>query len=154
MIEKNIKQIKKIIESEEVLKLDYVKSYTIFKEFQSTLVPQELYDNENKNEYYKFNFGVENNIMTDQVVSQNLIVLYSVASDLKNLLQSLLPNSIFLSQESILIGKYPKKYFYCSCLFLKKYLNLTVFDKDKLIFNNQFIYFNEEDILFFCFILF
>ena len=33
---KNIKQIKKIIESEEVLKLHYVKSYTIFKGFQST----------------------------------------------------------------------------------------------------------------------
>ena len=37
MIEKNIKQIKKIIESEEVLKLDYVKSYTIFKEFNPLL---------------------------------------------------------------------------------------------------------------------
>ena len=71
---KNIKQIKKI-ESEEVLKLHYAKSYTIFKGFQR-LVPQELYDNENKNEYYKFN-GVEN-IMTDQVVSQNLIVLYQL----------------------------------------------------------------------------
>ena len=147
---KNIKQIKNIIESEEVLKLHYVKSYTIFKEFQSTLVPQELYDNKNKNEYYKFNFGVENDIMADQVVSQKLIVLYSVASDLKNLIQSLLPNSIFLSQESILIEKYAKKNtFTAHAYFSKKYLNFTVFDKDKLIFNNQFIYFNEEDVLFF-----
>jgi len=145
-------EITEIINNDSVLKADFSSQSVAFVNFPSTLVPARLYKKEEAETILAFNTKVIGRVLADNIVSQKAYLIYSVQESILSIVRTFFPKAKYKAQESILIQQYSqlntenkKTYLYLN----EQKVGITIFEGDKLIFNNSFKYTNKEDLLYY-----
>ena len=145
-------EIAEIINNDSILKADFSSQSIAFINFPSTLVPNSLYKKEEAENLLGFNTKIIGKVLIDNIVSQKAHLIYSVPENILTIISEFFPKARYKAQETILIQQYNKSNTEKDRVYL--YLNekkvlITIFNSDKLIFNNSFIYINKEDLLYY-----
>jgi len=145
-------EIAEIINNDSILKADFSSQSIAFINFPSTLVPNSLYKKEEAENLLGFNTKIIGKVLVDNIVSQKAHLIYSVPENILTIISEFFPKARYKAQETILIQQYNKSNTEKDRVYL--YLNekkvlITIFNSDKLIFNNSFIYINKEDLLYY-----
>ena len=145
-------EITEIINNDDILKAEFSSQSLAFVNFPSTLVPESLYKKEEAETLLSFNTKVTGKVLADNIVSQKAYLIYSVPESILGIVSTFFPKAKYKAQESILIQQYSqlntentKTYLYLN----EQKLGITIFDSDKLIFNNSFKYTSKEDLLYY-----
>ena len=150
-VENTAAEITEIINNDAIIKAEFSSQSVAFVNFPSTLMPSSLYKQKEAETILAFNTGVKEKVLTDTILSQKAHLIYSVPENILTILSNFFPNAKQKAQESILIQQYSqfnnteKAYLY----FNQKKVTITVFTKNKLVFNNSFDYLTKEDLLYF-----
>ena len=145
-------EITEIINNDAILKAEFSSQSVAFVNFPSTLVPSKLYKKEEAETLLAFNTKVNGTVLADNIFSQKAHLIYSVPESILTIVSNFFPKAKYKSQESILIQQYSqlntekkKAYLYLN----EQKVGITIFDGDKLIFNNSFKYTSKEDLLYY-----
>ena len=145
-------EITEIINHDSILKAEFFSQSVAFVNFPSTLVPDRLYKKEEAEILLAFNSKVNGTILADNIFSQNAYLIYCVPESILTIVSNFFPKAKYKAQESILIQQYSqlntenkKTYLYLN----EQKVGITIFEGDKLIFNNSFKYTNKEDLLYY-----
>ena len=152
-IKESCEKITNIIASEELLQKEFYSSSLAFNNFPSTLVPTPFYKEEKNREILSFNHEIEE-VLTDKMHQMDAVNIYSVPTELLNLINKSFPNTQKKCNSSILIDqlllqneKTEKTIVYASIE--KKKLEICVLSENKLEFHNSFTTDTKEDLLYF-----
>jgi hypothetical protein len=152
-IKESCEKITNIIASEELLKKEFYSSSLAFNNFPSTLVPTPFYKEEKNREILSFNHEIEE-VLTDKMHQMDAVNIYSVPTELLNLINKSFPNTQKKCNSSILIDqlllqneKTEKTIVYASIE--RKKLEICVLSENKLEFHNSFTTDTKEDLLYF-----
>ena len=144
--------ITKIINNDAILKTNFSSQSVAFVNFPSTLVPDSLYKQEEAEILLAFNTKFNGTVLADNIVSQKAYLIYSVPESILTIVSNFFPKAKYKAQDSILIQQYSqlntdkkKAYLYLN----EKKIGITIFNGDKLIFNNSFKYTSKEDLLYY-----
>jgi len=129
----------------------------LFETNKSTLVPSPLFDENEKSNFSKFNFSVEENsiILFNKLENLDAFVLYPVPVTLMKTMQEIFPNVKYHSHagafiESLLILNknlnIQKKFFVNKRI---GFLDIVILDGRKLLYFNTFSYKSNEDFIYF-----
>ena len=150
------KKLKTIFSENEIFHAPYQQVNTALLHHKSTLVPDEMFDENEMQTYLSFNHTLE---QTDRVLSDNLQFLkakniFSANSELLILLNEQFANVKIHHCSSSLIEVLLKenKFFNEKRMFVnveKNALEIIVMEKGKLIFHNFFQYTSKEDFIYF-----
>ena len=148
-----------IISSEEVLKQEYSSSSISYKNFPSTLIPNELFKEEEKSKYLEFVTEKLESVKTDVIHQIDTTRIYSVSADIENIIKQIQPKISEKNSTNIsicqLVKQYENKKDKTTFLFVdKNNIELIVLEKGKLIFQNYFTVSSSTDTLYytlFCF---
>ena len=145
-------EITEIINNDANLKAEFFSQSIAFVNFPSTLVPDRLYKEEEAETLLAFNTKVNGTVLADNIVSQKAHLIYSVPESILTIVSNFFPKAKYKAQESILIQQYSqlntenkKAYLYLN----EQKVGITIFNGDKLIFNNSFKYASKEDLLYY-----
>ena len=145
-------EITDIINNDTILKTDFSSQSVAFVNFPSTLVPERLYEKEEAETHLDFNTKFNGTVLADNIASQKAYLIYSVPESILNILKNFFHKAKYKAQESILIQQYSqlntekrKAYLYLN----EQKVGITIFNSDKLIFNNSFKYTSKEDLLYY-----
>ena len=145
-------EITEIINNDSNLKAEFFSQSIAFINFPSTLVPDKLYKEEEAETLLAFNTKVNGKVLADNIFSQKAYLIYSVPESILTIVSNFFPNAKYKAQESILIQQYSqlntenkKAYLYLN----EQKVGITIFNGDKLIFNNSFKYDSKEDLLYY-----
>ena len=152
-IKESCEKITNIIASEELLQKEFYSSSLAFNNFPSTLVPTPFYKEEKNREILSFNHEIEE-VLTDKMHQMDAVNIYSVPTELLNLINKSFPNTQKKCNSSILIDqlllqneKTEKTIVYASIE--RKKLEICVLSENKLEFHNSFTTDTKEDLLYF-----
>jgi len=145
-------EITEIINNDANLKADFYSQSIAFVNFLSTLVPDRLYKKEEAKTLLAFNTKINGTVLADNIVSQKAHLIYSVPESILTIVSNFFPKAKYRSQESIVMQQSSqlntdkkKAYLYLN----EQKVGITIFDSDKLIFNNSFNYTSKEDLLYY-----
>jgi len=145
-------EITEIINNDAILKAEFSSQSVAFVNFPSTLVPDRFYKKEEAETLLDFNTKVNGTVLSDNIVSQKAHLIYSVPESILTIVRNFFPRAKYKAQESILIQQYSqlntekkKAYLYLN----EQKVGVTIFNGDKLIFNNYFKYTSKEDLLYY-----
>ena len=145
-------EITEIINNDAILKAEFSSQSVAFVNFPSTLVPDRLYKKEEAETLLAFNTKVNGTVLVDNIISQKARLIYSVPESILTIVSNFFTKAKYKSQESILIQQYSrlntekkKAYLYLN----EQKVGVTIFNRDKLIFNNSFKYASKEDLLYY-----
>jgi len=145
-------EIINLINNDAILKADFSSQSIAFINFPSTLVPSRLYKKEESETILAFNIKVVGTVLSDNIISQKAHLIYSVPESILTIVSNFFPKAKYKAQESILIQQYSqlntekkKAYLYLN----EQKAGITIFNGDKLIFNNSFKYTSKEDLLYY-----
>ena len=145
-------EITEIINNDAILKAEFSSQSVAFVNFPSTLVPDRFYKKEEAETLLDFNTKVNGTVLSDNIVSQKAHLIYSVPENILTIVRNFFPRAKYKAQESILIQQYSqlntekkKAYLYLN----EQKVGVTIFNGDKLIFNNYFKYTSKEDLLYY-----
>ena len=145
-------EITEIINNDSVLKAEFSSQSVAFVNFPSTLVPDMLFIEKEAKTILAFNTKVNGKVLIDNIVLQKARLIYSVPESILNIVNIFFTKAKCKSQESILIQQYSqlntekrKAYLYLN----EEKVVITIFNCDKIIFNNSFKYTSKEDLLYY-----
>jgi len=145
-------EITEIINNDAILKADFSSQSVAFVNFPSTLVPEKLYKKQEAEILLSFNTKVIGTVLADNIISQKSYLIYSVPESILTIVSNFFPKAKYKSQESILIQQYSQlntekiqAYLYLN----EKKVSISIFNADKIIFNNSFKYTSKEDLLYY-----
>ena len=146
-----------IINTDEILKLNFGSSSVIFTNFPCTLVPNELFKVENSKEILELSAAVYDIIKSDPLPEIDAHLVYTIPSVISDIVFTFFPNATQKAEQSYLIKQFSKfenknqnAYLYIS----EGILNITAFKNGKLLFNNGFSFDTKEDMLYFTLFVF
>tara|TARA_B110000196_G_C20981429_1_gene583601 strand:+ start:14 stop:829 length:816 start_codon:yes stop_codon:yes gene_type:complete len=144
--------ITNIINTEEILKLNFASSSVAFTNFPCALVPNELFIEENSKEILELTTDVYEIIKSDALTGIDAHLIYTFPTQINDIIFTFLPDAKQKAQQTILIEQFNKfdnkddnAYLHIN----DNILNITAFRNSKLIFNNSFIFETKIDILYF-----
>ena len=145
-------EISEIINKDAILKAEFFSQSIAFVNFPSTLVPDKLYKEEEAKTLLAFNTKVIGTVLVDKIMSQQAYLIYSVPESILTIVSNFFPNAKYKAQDSILIEQYSKlnnekknTYIYLN----EQKVSVTIFNGDKMIFNNSFKFTSKEDLLYY-----
>ncbi len=152
-ISESCEKIADIIASESLLQKEFYSSSLALNEFPSTLVPTPFYKEEKNREILGFNHNVYEEILSDKMQQMDAINIYSVPTELLNLIHKSFPNtqikcksSIFIEQLLLQNNSVEAKV-YASVK--NNILEVSVIEENKLELHNSFSIDTKEDMLYF-----
>lgn len=150
----NISELVNQISSEDKLKLNYSSCSVSYKNFPSTLIPNKLFDLENKHKYLDFVVEEVESVKSDILHQSDSSLVYSINNNLVNSIHQIIPNIIEKNSTNIAICQLLKQYSHLkkktSYLFINtNNIEIIITENGKLIFQNSFKVFNSTDILYF-----
>ena len=152
-ISESCEKIANIIASESLLQKEFYSSSLALNEFPSTLVPTPFYKEEKNREILGFNHNVYEEILSDKMQQMDAINIYSVPTELLNLIHKSFPNtqikcksSIFIEQLLLQNNSVEAKV-YASVK--NNILEVSVIEENKLELHNSFSIDTKEDMLYF-----
>jgi len=146
-------KITDIIANETLLQKEFYSSSLAFNNFPSTLVPTTFYKEEKSREILEFNHEVSEEVLTDKMQQMDAINIYSVPTELLNLINNSFPNTQLKSSDSILIDQLllqnesSRTKVFASIK--NDILEVCIIDDNKLEFHNRFATDTKEDLLYF-----
>ena len=147
-----VTEMTEIITNDAILKANFSSQSVAFVNAPSTLVPSKLYKKEEEKTLLAFNTKVIGTVLSDNITSQKAHLIYSVPESILTIVSNFFPDAKYKAQESILIEQYSqlnneKKNAY---LYLNEQkVSVTIFNDDKIIFNNSFKCTSKEDLLYY-----
>ncbi len=152
-IKESVDKIAGIIESESLLQKEFYSSSLTFSHFPSTLVPVAFYKEEKGREILAFNHKVYEEILTDKLQQIEAVNIYSVPSELLNIIRNRFPNTQIKANDSILIDQLllqnESKNAKVIASIKNDILEVCVIDENKLAFHNCFATDTKEDLLYY-----
>ena len=144
--------ITSIINTDEILKLNFISSSVAFTNFPCTLVPNEFFTEEASKEILNSTTNLYDVIKSDALIGIDAHLVYTIPSVISEIVFTFFPNAKQKAQQTILIEQFCKfdnqkdnAYLHIS----NNILNITTFKNAKLIFNNSFSFDTKEDILYY-----
>ena len=142
------------IGSEEILKQTFFSISMCYSNFPTTIVPNELYSEINKERYLQFISDKKGTIKTDKIHQNNATTIYSVKEDIVHLMNQIQSGVIEKNSSTINIEQLIKQYKNLTektaFLFInRKNIELIILKKGELILHNYFDVNNSIDVLYY-----
>ena len=142
------------IGSEEILKQTFFSTSMCYSNFPTTIVPNELYSEINKERYLQFMSDKKGTIKTDKIHQNNATTIYSVKEDIVHLMNQIQNGVIEKNSSTIIIEQLIKQYKNLTektaFLFInRKNIELIILKKGELILHNYFDVNNSIDVLYY-----
>jgi hypothetical protein len=142
------------IGSEEILKQTFFSTSMCYSNFPTTIVPNELYSEINKERYLQFISDKKGTIKTDKIHQNNATTIYSVKEDIVHLMNQIQSGVIEKNSSTIIIEQLIKQYKNLiektAFLFINKNnIELIILKKGELILHNYFDVNNSIDVLYY-----
>ena len=142
------------IGSEEILKQTFFSTSMCYSNFPTTIVPNELYSEINKERYLQFISDKKGTIKTDKIHQNNATTIYSVREDIVHLMNQIQSGVIEKNSSTIIIEQLIKQYKNLTektaFLFInRKNIELIILKKGELILHNYFDVNNSIDVLYY-----
>ena len=150
----NPEEMVQLINNEEILKYNFFSSSVSYKNFPSTIIPNQLYDATKKEVYADFVIGETQKIKTDIIHHDDSTILYSVEENITNTLNQIQTeikekNSSTIAISSILNQYSDRKERNCFLIKENNKIEIIVIQADQLIFQNYFEVNSPTDVLYF-----
>ena len=145
-------KISEIINNDDIVTAGFSSQSLAFVGNLSTLVPDLLYKEEENEQILSFNTKISGKVLADSINEQQAHLIYSVSDNILNIVNNFFPKAKQKSQESMLIKQYSKSKKNTQKAFIyfnNKHIIVTVFNNNKLIFNNSFNFNTKEDLLYY-----
>ena len=151
-INESTKKIDEIISGEPLLQKEFYSSSLAFTHFPSTIIPATFYKEEDSRKVLAFNHEIYDEILTDHLQQMEAVNIFSVPSELLNLVQKTFPNiqikcSSTILIEQLLLQDENKTIVFASVK--NSQFEICIIDKNKLAFHNCFEYQAKEDVLYY-----
>jgi hypothetical protein len=146
-----------IINKEDNLKLNFASSSVSFSNFAYTLVPNEFFKDEDSKKILGAISDLHDVIKSDHLLEINTHLIYTIPNEISDIVFTFFPNAKQKAQQTILIEQFIKHKNINDKAYLhinNNALNICVFRKEKLIFNNSFNFYTNEDLLYFTLFVF
>ena len=142
------------IGSEEILKQTFFSTSMCYSNFPTTIVPNELYSEIDKEKYLQFLSDKKGTIKTDKIHQNNATTIYSVKEDIVHLMNQIQSGVIEKNSSTIIIEQLIKQYKNLTektaFLFInRKNIELIILKKGELILHNYFDVNNSIDVLYY-----
>lgn len=142
------------IGSEEILKQTFFSTSMCYSNFPTTIVPNELYSEINKERYLQFISDKKGTIKTDKIHQNNATTIYRVKEDIVHLMNQIQSGVIEKNSSTIIIEQLIKQYKNLTektaFLFInRKNIELIILKKGELILHNYFDVNNSIDVLYY-----
>ena len=142
------------IGSEEILKQTFFSTSMCYRNFPTTIVPNELYSEINKERYLQFISDKKGTIKTDKIHQNNATTIYRVKEDIVHLMNQIQSGVIEKNSSTIIIEQLIKQYKNLTektaFLFInRKNIELIILKKGELILHNYFDVNNSIDVLYY-----
>jgi len=150
----NPDEILELINNEEILKCNFFSSSISYKNFPSTIIPNQLYDATKKEVYTNFVIGATEKIKTDVIHHSDSTILYSVEENITNALNQIQTeikekNSSTIAISSIINQYSDQKERSCFLIKENNKIEIIVINDGQLIFQNYFEVNSPTDVLYF-----
>ena len=145
-------ELRTTISESKILNNTFSSSSIAYSRFPSTLIPVSVYRQEDENTILSLHSDIFKCTLRDTLPSQDAKLIYSIPEKIKSTIDNFFPKIKSKSHETILIKAYEKLNKNKPTAYIninKKYLLITIFKHNKLIFNNSFQFFTKEDILYY-----
>jgi len=146
------------IGSEDVLKQPFFSTSICYSNFPTTIVPNQLYSEKNKEEYLSFISNKKGVIKTDNIHQNSATTIYNVKEDIVYLINQIQSEIIERNSSTIIIEQLIKQYKEqkkTAFLFINKSnIEIIILKNGELILHNYFDIDNSVDVLYytlFCF---
>lgn len=142
------------IGSEEILKQTFFSTSMCYSNFPTTIVPNELYSEIDKEKYLQFISDKKGTIKTDKIHQNNSTTIYGVKEDIVHLMNQIQSGVIEKNSSTIIIEQLIKQYKNLTektaFLFInRKNIELIILKKGELILHNYFDVNNSIDVLYY-----
>ena len=150
----NPEEMVQLINNEEILKNNFFSSSVSYKNFPSTIIPNQLYDATKKEVYADFVIGETQKIKTDIIHHDDSIILYSVEENITNTLNQIQIEIKEKNSSTVAISRILNQYSGLkerSCFLIKENnkIEIIVIQDDQLILQNYFEVNSPTDVLYF-----
>ncbi|MEE2700512.1 MAG: DUF3822 family protein [Bacteroidota bacterium] len=156
-IGESTKKIEDIISEEPLFRKEFYSSSLAFVHFPSTLVPTAFYRQEDGRKVLSFNHKIYDEICAENLQQMDAVTVYSVPSELLNLVINRFPNtqikcgSTIMIEHLLLQNESKEKV----CVSVKNdIIEIVVIKDNKLIIHNCFAYDTKEDVLYYLLFVF
>ena len=146
------------IGSEDILKQPFFSTSICYSNFPTTIVPNQLYSEKNKEEYLSFISNNKGLIKTDNIHQNSATTIYNVKEDIVYLINQIQSEIIERNSSTIIIEQLIKQYKdqkKTAFLFVNKSnIEIIILKNGELILHNYFDIDNSVDVLYytlFCF---
>ena len=146
------------IGSEDILKQPFFSTSICYSNFPTTIVPNQLYSEKNKEEYLSFISNKKGVIKTDNIHQNSSTTIYNVKEDIVYLINQIQSEIIERNNSTIIIEQLIKQYKdqkKTAFLFVNKSnIEIIILKNGELILHNYFDIDNSVDVLYytlFCF---
>ena len=138
----------------EILKYNFFSSSVSYKNFPSTIIPNQLYDATKKEVYADFVIGETQKIKTDIIHHDDSTILYSVEENITNTLNQIQIEIKEKNSSTVAISSILNQYSGLkerSCFLIKENnkIEIIVIQDDQLILQNYFEVNSPTDVLYF-----
>jgi len=151
-----VEKLRDFIKFQPELKKIYARTIVLFSNRECTLIPEEVYKEEDKEKYINLLFG---DAYSGECYSMHLpdlgnYLVYKTSSELDSLYKELFPGSIYYHSTGFLLNtlsrvsfNYKKPLIHAH--FSKNYFEMAMFSKGKLLFYNSFEFQTSEEIAYY-----
>ena len=141
-----------LLNANEVLKSTFKSTSVNFVNFPSTIIPERVFSKDIAKEILELNSEIFDLILIDKLNSLDAYLAYSIPTEINEIVNTFFPDANKKAQQSVLIDSFSNE----ENTETNAYLNLTnnivditIFKRGKLLFNNSFKFTTKEDLLYF-----
>ena len=141
-----------LLNSNEVLKSTFKSTSVSFVNFPSTIIPERVFSKDIAKEILELNSEIFDLILTDKLNSLDAYLAYSIPTEINEIVSTFFPNANKKAQQSVLIDSFIKEENSETNAYLNltnNIVDITIFKRGKLLFNNSFEFTTKEDLLYF-----
>lgn len=141
-----------ILNSNEVLKSTFKSTSVTYANFPSTIIPERVFSKDNAKQILELSSEIFDLILTDKLNSLDAYLAYSIPTDINEIVSTFFPNANKKAQQSVFIDSFSKEENHETNAYLNlinNIVNITIFKRGKLLFNNSFEFTTKEDLLYF-----
>ncbi len=141
-----------LLNTNEVLKSTFKSTSVSFVNFPSTIIPLRVFSKDNAKEILEINSEIFDLILTEKLNGLDACLAYSIPTEINEIVSTFFPNANKKAQQSVLIDSFSKEENSETNAYLNltnNIVNITIFKRGELLFNNSFEFTTKEDLLYF-----
>jgi len=150
-------EIKKILKKTSVFSLDYAKTRILIDSYNTTVVPEALYKEEETQNLFNLNFDIfEEKILCNKISNLSIYNCYSIPFCLHELLTSFFEKASLHSSSTPILQNLSQENKASNIIlyFSKRHFDIFYFKDKKLQMTNNFFFKTKEDLLYYLLLAF